>query len=352
MKNIYEELEELVTGGETVATATVVHTEGSTPRQVGAKMIVRPSGETIGSVGGGLVEARARRGAMRAIRAGDRRAMEVELLGDFDSDTDMVCGGLMNIFIDLWNQEEVEFVEAVNRGFEESKKVAIATTLSTDQGRPRMLVLADGRTVGSLGDETTDAWVTSEAVGALSQGTSRTVDEPETGRELFIEVHLAPPTLLIVGAGHIAVPLVRLATMLGFRVVVLDDRPAFANRERFPEADEVMAGDFGETLGSYPLDERTYVAIMTRGHSHDVECLLQVIEAPVAYIGMVGSRRRVRGVFEVVKRAGHSEESLARVHAPIGLDIGAQAPEEIALSIAAQIVQARRGGGGGSLSKT
>jgi xanthine dehydrogenase accessory factor len=130
---------------------------------------------------------------------------------------------------------------------------------------------------------------------------------------------------------------------------VLDDRPAFANRERFPEADEVLAADFGETLSTYPLDDQIYIAIMTRGHSHDMECLLQVIESPVPYIGMIGSRRRVRGVFDLVKAEGYSKEALARVHAPIGLDIGAQTPEEIALSVMAEVVKARRGGTGSSL---
>jgi xanthine dehydrogenase accessory factor len=141
-----------------------------------------------------------------------------------------------------------------------------------------------------------------------------------------------------------------MGAMLGFKVVVLDDRPAFANRERFPDADEVLAAEFGETLAKYPLDEQTYVAIMTRGHAHDMECLLQVVDAPVAYIGMIGSRRRVRGVLDLVKEEGCSEELLARVHAPIGLDIGAQTPEEIALSVMAEVVKARRGGTGRSMS--
>jgi len=350
MKNIYEEIEQLIAGGETIATATVARTQGSTPREVGAKMVVRPSGEIVGTIGGGCGEAAVRQVALSAIGDGERHTMRLDLTDDVTLDTEMVCGGVMSVFIDLWDERDLEFLEAVNDAFRENKKLALATPISTAQARPRRLILPDGQTVGSIGDEEIDAWITSQALEALTQGTSRTVTDPHKALEVFIEVQISPPTLIIAGGGHIAVPLARLGTMLGFRVVVLDDRPAFANRERFPEADEVLAGDFGETLSTYPVDDQTYIAIMTRGHSHDMECLLQTIESPAAYIGMIGSRRRVRGVFDLVKEEGVDEELLARVHAPIGLDIGAQTPEEIALSVMAEVAKARRGGTGHSLS--
>ena len=351
MKNIYEEIEQLIAGGETIATATVVSTQGSTPREVGAKMVVRPSGEIVGTIGGGCGEAAVFQAAMSAISDGGRDTMRLDLTDDVTLDTEMVCGGVMSVFIDLWDERDLEFLEAASEGFKESKKLALATPISTTQARLRRLILPDGQTMGTLGDEKVDAWVTSQALEALTQGASRTVTDPQKGLEVFIEVQISPPTLIIAGGGHIAVPLARLGTMLGFRVVVLDDRPTFANRERFPEADEVLAADFAETLSTYPLDDQTYVAIMTRGHSHDMECLLQVIESPVAYVGMIGSRRRVSGVFELVKAEGYSEESLVRVHAPIGLDIGAQTPEEIALSVIAEVVGVKRGGSGRSLSQ-
>jgi xanthine dehydrogenase accessory factor len=351
MKSIYEEIGQLVTDGETVATATVVATQGSTPRGVGAKMVVRPSGEIVGTIGGGCGEAAVCQAAMSTIDDGDRHTMRLDLTDDVTLDTEMVCGGVMSVFIDLWDERDLEFLRAANKGFKESKKLALATPVSSAQARPRRLIFPDGQTVGTLGDEKVDAWVTSQALEALTEGSSRTVTDPLKAMEIFIEVQIPPPTLIVAGGGHIAVPLARLGTMMGFRVVVLDDRPAFANRERFPEADEVLAADFGETLSTYPINDQTYVAIMTRGHSHDMACLLQVIESPVAYIGMIGSRRRVRGVLELVKAEGFSEESLARVHAPIGLNIRAQTPEEIALSIMAEVVRARRGGGGRSLSQ-
>ena len=351
MKNIYEEITKLIADGETIATATVVRTQGSTPREVGAKMVVRPSGQIVGTIGGGCGEAAAYQTAVSAIDDGKRETIRLDLTDDVTLDTEMVCGGVMSVFIDLWNERDLELLEALNEGFKEHKRVALATPLPPTQGRPRRLVLPDGQMIGTLGDAALDAWITSQAMGAMTEGTSRTVTHPEKREELFIEVQISPPSLIIAGGGHIAVPLAGLGTMMGFKVVVLDDRPDFANRERFPEADEVLAADFGETLSDYPIDDQTYVAIMTRGHSHDMECLLQVIESPAAYIGMIGSRRRVRGVFELVKAEGYSEDLLARVHAPIGLDIGAQTPEEIALSIMSEVVRARRGGSAGSLSQ-
>jgi xanthine dehydrogenase accessory factor len=351
MRSIYEDIEQLIRGGETVATATVVTTQGSTPREVGAKMVIRPTGETVGTIGGGCGEAEVWQAAMDALKDGRRRLVTLDLTGDITLNTEMVCGGVMKVFVDLWDVGDLEILQAAHEAVRGDGRFAMVTPLTTDDSRPHMLVLPEGQTVGSLGDHGAEASMLPSALEALEEGASRTVPGTETRPAMFIEVLVAPPTLFIAGAGHIAVPLARMGAMLGFRVVVLDDRPTFANEERFPEAGEVIAASFGETLASYPLDGHTYVVLMTRGHAHDLECLTEVIDKPVAYLGMIGSRRRVRGVLELVKEKGHADELLARVHAPIGLDIGALTPEEIALSVMAEVVKARRGGTGRSLSE-
>ncbi|MFZ5915358.1 MAG: XdhC family protein [Chloroflexota bacterium] len=176
--------------------------------------------------------------------------------------------------------------------------------------------------------------------------------DAESGQvQLFVEVQHRPPTLLIAGAGHIALPLAQLAKMCDFEVAVLDDRAGFANVERFPTAHRVIAAPFESTLRQWPLDEDTYIVLVTRGHQHDVACLLEVLDRPSAYIGMIGSRRRIRAVFQLLEEEkGIPRETFARVHAPIGLDIGGQTPAEIALSIMAEMVKVRRGGTGLSLS--
>jgi xanthine dehydrogenase accessory factor len=351
MTNIYEDIERYIGEGETVAMATVVLTQGSTPREVGAKMVIRASGETVGTIGGGCGEAEVWQAAMDAIKDGRRRLLTLDLTGDISLDTAMVCGGVMKVFVDLWDEQDLDLLQAANGAMEERGRFAVVTPLSTDQSRPRRLVLPDDATLDSLGDQNLDATVTAQAAEALKEGWSRSLAGTEEQPALFVDVQVTPPTLLIAGGGHIAVPLVRFGSMLGFRVVVLDDRPLFANEERFPDADEVIAAPFGETLASYPLDEQTHVVLMTRGHAHDLECLSQVIDRPVAYLGMIGSRRRVKGVLDTVRGMGHSDDLLARVHAPVGLDIGARTPEEIALSVMAEVVKSRRGGTGRSLSE-
>jgi xanthine dehydrogenase accessory factor len=235
--------------------------------------------------------------------------------------------------------------------------LATATVVETDGGGPalgaRLLVWADRR-AGTLGDPELDGRA-AELAAALLQGQGR--DGPRTlesarGRcTLYLEAHRPPPELLIVGAGHIARPLCRMGAMLGFRVRVLDDRPEFATRERFPEAEEVRRADFADPFRDVPVGPGSHLVLVTRGHRYDFEALRRLLlgDTLPAYVGMVGSRRRVRAALEQLVREGIPRERLLRVHAPIGLDIGAETPEEIALAILAEIVRVRRGGTGASL---
>ncbi len=188
-----------------------------------------------------------------------------------------------------------------------------------------------------------------EARAALARRRHATVEHE--GRTFWVEVLGSTPTLLIVGAGHLAQPLAALGKLCDFRVVVLDDRPRYANRERFPEADEVLAEPFTEALRRFPLDADSYIVLVTRGHAHDVACLVEVLERPHAYLGMVGSKRRVQAVWHLLEQErAIPRERLGRVHAPIGLDIGAESPAEIAVAIMAEIILVRRGGSAQPLS--
>lgn len=168
--------------------------------------------------------------------------------------------------------------------------------------------------------------------------------------DVFFEVLARPPRLIIVGAGHIAVPLSSIGSLLDFQVTVIDDRPEYATRDRFPSADEILVGEYRATISALPIDRDTYIVLVTRGHVHDLACLEAVIEGDAAYIGMIGSRQRVRTVLTRAREHGYDPDQVKRIHAPVGLDIGAQSPAEIAVAIAAEIVATLRGGASGAPS--
>ncbi|HIP97473.1 MAG TPA: hypothetical protein EYH32_09710 [Anaerolineae bacterium] len=257
--------------------------------------------------------------------------------------------------------------QAAASAVERGEAVALATIVRVAGSTPRgvgtkMLIHADGTIEGTIGGGALEARVIAAAREALYKGEPRLVsftlrdagagDPGICGGEadVFIDVLVSHPTLLIVGAGHVAVPVAELGALLGFRTVVLDDRAEFANAERFPRADELIVGDVPTELARFPVNAQTHVVIVTRGHAQDEAALQAVLDSPAAYIGMIGSRRKVRTVFDHLRAVGVSGDALARVRAPIGLDIGAETPAEIAVSIVAEIVMLRRGGRGGPLA--
>lgn len=258
--------------------------------------------------------------------------------------------------------------QAILEAIAQGKAAALATVIHSTGGLPvrpgdKALYLSTGERVGALGWEPLERALAEGVAAALEERSHRVVtlafsdlEARQAGlagggsAEVFIEIFLPRPTLLIVGAGHIAVPLARMGKLLDFEVVVLDDRASFANRERFPEADRVIAAGFEATLRDFPITSNTYIVLITRGHQHDVESLREVIDSPAAYIGMIGSRRRVWAVFKLLHQEGMPVEKLRRLYAPIGLDIGAQTPAEIATSIISEVVKVHRGGGVESIS--
>lgn len=218
----------------------------------------------------------------------------------------------------------------------------------------RRLVVTESSVHGTLGESQLDGRAIAAARESLATRECKVVEiERSDGRwGMYIESQHPIPELHIVGAGHIARPLCRLGASLGFRVTITDDRPDFASREWFPEAERTRVVDFEHVFDDVVVGPDSYVVLVTRGHKYDYDCILQLLkmDARPAYLGMIGSRRRVRATFEALVRDGIDTSRLQEVHAPIGLDIGAETPEEIALAIAAEIVATRRGGGGAKLS--
>jgi xanthine dehydrogenase accessory factor len=242
------------------------------------------------------------------------------------------------------------------QSIDEGRPVAMVTVVKAGGdyaaalGR-RALVWLDREPSGNLNLHDLEAQVLADTTQALTQRQPQMLAYADDQVELFVEVQRRPPTLIIVGAGHVAQPLATLGKLIDFEVVVIDDRPQYANTERFPQADRVIAASFRPTLRDWPIDADTFIVLVTRGHSHDVECLLEVLDSPARYIGMIGSRRRVRAVIDLLEQEqGIPREKFDRVYAPVGIDIGAESPAEIGVCIIAEVVNVYRGGRAESLS--
>jgi xanthine dehydrogenase accessory factor len=253
-------------------------------------------------------------------------------------------------------QEAPGLLAELLNSIEEDRSVALVTVVKA-AGRyapawgQRALVWPDREPMGSLELGALEARALADAVAALSQRQPQILSYEDGQVELFVEVQRRPPTLIVVGAGHVAQPLATLGKLIDFEVVVIDDRPQYANSERFPQADRVIAAPFRATLRNWRIDADTFIVLVTRGHSHDVDCLLEVLDSPARYIGMIGSKRRIQAVFDLLeKEQGIPRQKFDRIYAPIGLDIGAETPAEIGVCIMAEIIKIYRGGRAESLS--
>jgi len=352
MRNFYRDLQTFISDGTTVVVATIIRTAGSVPREVGAKMLIHPEGRHKGTVGGGCGEADVMRAALDVMQ--DRQALitRVDLTGEIALESDGICGGTMDVLVEPWppaNEEPAIWAAQLGtlaESGEATRQIALLTSLPPDTVQ-HVVLGSDETSIGQMPGEIADRAATMLAERRTGLLVSKTEGEPDW----FLEVQRTPPTLLIAGAGHIAVPLAKMAAMLDFSVAVLDDRPSFVNSTRFPDADRLIVDHFEKALREFPIDSDTYIVLITRGHQHDVPSLLSVIDSPAAYIGMIGSRRRIQGVFELLEREeGVDPEKLKGIYSPIGLEIGAITPAEIALSILGEVINVYRGGRASSSS--
>lgn len=348
--------------GQPFALATVVNVRGSTPREIGAKMIVREDGQ-FGTIGGGCGEAEVFRKAQVILeeKAG-ARLTEVDLTGDFEQEEIGTCGGIMDVFLDVWSPErDLPLANKLAEAARHSRPAALVTVIDpgsngfqpqahtvVDPGQhDRAALTAIGLPVEALeqiAERAADSRPGLLEVGEAGMLRHTTRIEPAGIPRIFVDPISGAQRLIIAGAGHIAQPLATLGSMLGFHVTVIDDRAQFANRERFPTAHEIIVRPFRQAIESLELDRHCYLVSVTRGHAYDEDVVHAALEQPCGFIGMIGSRRRVKATLDRLTEAGVPRERIERVHAPIGLDIGAETPEEIAIAIMAEIIRERRTG--------
>ncbi len=345
MSKLEQTLCQLLEKGESVVLATILSQVGSTPRTAGTKMLICSDGKSIGTIGGGLVEA-------EVIKAGAEifettyaqvRTFDLTVAGTADS-IDAICGGRLKVLIERIeaNPTNLQIFQSLLTSLKKGKKSLLVAALE-EEGKPlkqvsRCLIMDDGSLQGdfvlpaSLSETLMKKYLRERMPVVLTLG----------NRRFLVEPTFVPGTVYIFGAGHVSQKLAVLTRMIDFRTVVLDDREEFANRERFRDADEVKVfTDFEEAFSDLEIDHDSYVVIVTRGHRHDKTVLVNSLGTKAGYIGMIGSKRKRAAVYRALLDQGFTSQDLNRVHSPIGLSIDAETPEEIAVSIAAELIAAR-----------
>jgi xanthine dehydrogenase accessory factor len=343
MKKIYAELAERLKRNETVALATIIETKGSTPQVSGASALFSPAGLVAGTLGGGWVEATAQKKILSALDSGTTSIAEFNLQAGVDVDAGAICGGEIRILIDVRPSAYLAIFEALLRSIDRGRRGILASVISPAGMREVKLSRYWIDTRADI-----DSIV--QSIPGLHEDTIKktfSVGRPNLFQAedelIFLEPISPNPHLIIVGAGHIGRALTHLGSLLNFKVTVIDDRPEFANSEMLPDADHIIVDTAENALEALPKTPDCYFVIVTRGHLQDADALRQVILSDAAYIGMIGSRRKIALMREkFLQESWATAEQFERVHAPIGIDISSETVEEIAVSIAAELIRERR----------
>ena len=341
-KEAFLEIAELLGAGKRMVLAVIIRRTGSAPRAVGSQCIILEDGRLLGTIGGGLLEHRVLQGAKDVFLRGQPLVLPLYLSGKDAEASEMICGGNVEVYLDPLfpdNPHTTDLFQSIREMIEGGRRGTLVSRIDEGDsglaGKGRML-LEQGRTIAGEIDGLTD-----EAERLCRFARPRLVEIPEPGMTVFVEPVEDDPTLFLFGAGHVATFVAPLAKTVGFQVVVIDDRPDFASAERFPDADEIHVLEFSEAFGSIAVTPSSYLAIMTRGHTHDRRVLESALQTEPAYVGMISSRKKWSLIREALVEKGVPQERIEQVHSPIGIPIGGETPEEIAVSIVAELIRTR-----------
>jgi xanthine dehydrogenase accessory factor len=341
MREVLPEIERWRMAGDPIAIATVIETWGSAPRQVGAKMAMTPSGSIAGSVSGGCVESAVFEAATRVLESGTPRRLRFGVADDKAWEVGLACGGEISVFVEPLDGE---LFEPLRAAFESRATGAVATVVEGPAGllAKKLVLASDGASASNLPEPLAHA-AEAAARTAIGDTTSRLVMLSPEGLpcEMFIEAVSPPPTLVMIGGVHIAVALTALARALGYLTVVIDPRETFASAARFPHADVLLSAWPDQGLDQLGLDTSTAVAVLTHDPKFDDPALRHALPSDAFYVGALGSQKTQEKRKRRLLESGLAERDLARLHAPIGLDLKGRSPEEIALAVMAEIVAVR-----------
>ncbi|MBI2703413.1 XshC-Cox1 family protein [Mycobacterium gordonae] len=363
MRDVLADLMSIWRAGQTAGLATVVRTMRSAPRQPGAAMVVAPDGSVSGSVSGGCVEGAVYELATEVAGAGVPRLERYGISDDDAFAVGLTCGGIIDIFVEAVSQATFPELDAVAQALEAHRPVAVATVIAHTEAPwvGRRIVITPEDTAGSLGSDRADAAVTDDVRGLLALGRTGILEYGPDGQrrgegmQVFVSCFAPRPRMLVFGAIDFAAAVARQGTFLGYRVTVCDARQVFTTPTRFPTADEVVVDWPHRYLAAQAqagsLDRRTVICVLTHDPKFDVPVLEIALRLDVGYVGAMGSRRTHDDRMRRLRAVGLTDAELARLSSPIGLDLGARTPEETAVSIAADIIARRWGGGGRPLAE-
>jgi len=341
-KEVFLKVDELLGSGKRMVLAVIIRRAGSAPRSVGSQCIILEDGSLLGTIGGGLLEHRVLERARDVFRKGESAVLPLYLSGKDVAASGMICGGNVEVYLDPLYPDNPHTTDLFRSIRERIESGCHGTLLSRiDDGIPALagkykMLLEKGKVITGEIDGLVD-----EAKRLCRFTRPRLVEISELGMSVFVEPVEDDPVLFLFGAGHVSTFVAPLAKMVGFRVVVMDDRPDFANTERFPDADEIHIVEFSKAFEGITVTGSSYLTIMTRGHMYDRIVLEAALRTAPAYIGMISSRKKWTLIREALREKGVPEQEIEQVHSPIGIHIGGETPEEIAVSIVAELIQTR-----------
>lgn len=339
LKAFYTQLATRLENGENLAVATIARRLGSAPRNQGARAAIDSDGKILGTIGGGLLEARAQEAGAQAVGDGRIRHLKIRLDSKELAESGMICGGSVDILVSPWGAVDAPVARALLELFLANGRAALIT--SWDQtGTPTGAGLLEGAKwtgPGAPGEKIAEA-----AGKALQQGKPVLVGSPDGEGFLAEPIEREKSPLIVLGAGHVGKALTEVAAIAGFSVTAVDDREEFADPEKLPRADRVVCEPFPGVLSRIGADETTFIVICTRGHLSDTDCVVDAMKTPSPYVGMIGSRRKKGMIIKKLLDSGIPEERLTALYTPVGLEIGAETPEEIAISITGEMIKLKR----------
>ncbi|MBK7894065.1 MAG: XdhC family protein [Anaerolineaceae bacterium] len=338
MKEVIDDINRWQAENQSIALATVVQTWGSAPRKVGAKMALTPDGRISGSVSGGCVEGAVVEEGAQALQANRPKLLHFGVADETAWDVGLACGGTIEVFVEQLDTAVTQFIHSLIQNDRAGAAITVIRGPEGLLGR-KLAVSRAGERLGTLGEAALDAQAIAAEAKAVHPQRVQLTDEIE----VFIDTVRPAPTLLMVGGVHIAIALTSYAKTLGYRTLVIDPRRAFGSDERFPHVDQLIQAWPDKAFTEVKITPETAVALLTHDPKIDDPALKIILKAQPFYIGALGSKKTHAKRVERLRGYGFGDDEIGRIHGPIGLNIGAQTPEEIALSIMAEIVQARSG---------